>query len=77
MFPLSRAFARALKAPIFGRSGGAALRAAFGGGSASRCHGAPSAPSGGSPTSAEPSPRSVEPSLASAGGQLQNLEPQH
>ena len=31
---------------------------------------------GGSPTSAEPSPRSVEPSFASAGGQLQNLEPQ-
>ena len=27
-----------------GRSGGAALRAAFGGGSASRCHGAPLAP---------------------------------
>ena len=76
MFPLTRAFVRAVEAPIFGRSGGAALRAAFGGGSASRCHGAPSAPSGGSPTSADPSPRSVEPSFASAGGQLQNIEPQ-
>ena len=77
MFLLTRAFVRAVKAPIFGRSGWAALRAAFGGGSASRCHGEPSAPWGGSTTSAEPSPRSVEPSFASAGGQLQSLEPQH
>ena len=34
MFPLTRAFARAVNALIFGRSGGAALRAAFSGGSA-------------------------------------------
>ena len=54
MFVLARAFACALPArparlrrsAVLGRSGGAALRAAFVGGSASRCHGAPSAPHG-------------------------------